>query len=133
MTTAIQMISDALRLANVIDETETPSPEMGAAALRTMNQLAGQWHRDGIKIGWQQVATQATTLPIDYQDERAVKYNLAVELAGEYGIEPVPRVTKIASDTYAALAKAHGLQVESDLSLLPESEPYWGGGSIQTG
>lgn len=134
MTTAVEMITDALRVANVLDENEAPSAEMGVAGLRTLNQMMGQWDRDGIRLGWHQVAELDDDLPIEYQDERGVKYNLAVELAGEYGVDPTVRVTQIANETYAALSKAHRLEVESALDLLPaESAARWPGGFIETG
>src|SRR5690606_10649945 len=126
---AIDMLTDAYRLSNIIDENETPSAEQGVYGLRVLNQMMGQWDRDGIRLGWAVVESQAADLPLDFQDERAVKYNLAVELSGEYGLEPMPRVVKVASDTYAALAKAHRLRVESDLSLLPNADACYANGT----
>lgn len=131
--TALQMITDALRLANVIDEIEAPSPEQGTDGLRSLNQMIGQWDRDGIKLGWQQVTSLAANLPIEYQDERGVKYNFAVELAGEYGIDPLPRVQKIAARTYNSLAKAHRADVESSLELLPGESANTLSGGITSG
>lgn len=132
--TAIEMVTDSLRTVNVIDQNQAPEAEMGVAGLRTLNQMMGQWDRDGIRLGWTVVADLADTLPLDFQDERAVKFNLAIELAGEYGIEPLPRVQTVADQTYAALAKAHRLTVESSLELLPSPSAYGGGnGSMETG
>lgn len=131
--TAIEMITDAYRAANIINEVETPSAEQGATGLRVLNQMMGQWDGDGIKLGWVIVDGQADTLPLQLQDERAVKYNLAVELAGEFGIDPLPRVAKVAVDTYAGLAKRHRLQVQSDLSGLPAPAAQTIDGSITDG
>lgn len=131
---AIDMITDAFRLANIIDENETPSAEQGVYGLRVLNQLMGQWDADGIRLGWVVVTSQAADLPLRFQDERAVKYNLAAELAGEYGVELTPRVAKIAADTRAALSKAHRLRVESDLSLLPDADARCSSGAaIESG
>lgn len=124
MVTAIEMIADAFRLANIINEIEAPSAEQGVQGLRSLNQMMGQWDRDGIKLGWHVVPELDDPLPLDPQDERAVKFNLAVELSGEYGLEPMPWVSKNAIDTYAALAKAHRFTVESDLSHLPTAQPF---------
>lgn len=132
--TCIDMLTDALRTANVIDENGTPSDEMGVKGLRVLNQMMGQWDRDGIRLGWTVIDAQSDTLPIDFQDERAVKFNLAVELCGEYGIEPLPRVQRVADETYGALAKAHRLRVESDLSLLPSPDAIYANyGAIENG
>lgn len=124
MTTAIDMITDSMRLANIIDEIEVPSAEQGISGLRSLNQMMGQWDRDGIKLGWYTVPELEDVIPLDPQDERCVKFNFATEVAGEYGLEVTPWVGKIAIDTYAALAKAHRLTVESDLSSLPTAEPF---------
>lgn len=122
--TAIAMLTDAYRLANVIDGIESPDAEAGTKGLRALNQLMGQWDRDGINLGWQTVDDQDDTLPIDPQDERCVLYNLAVELAGAYGVEPLPRVQQIASETYGALAKAHRKYTEATFPQLPASDAW---------
>lgn len=120
--TALDMITDSLRLANVIDELETPSAEQGSSGLRSLNQLMAQWDGDGIKLGWFTVPTQATVLPIDQQDERAVKYNFANELAGEYGIDPMPGVVRIALNTHAQLGKRYALDVQCSLEHMPAAD-----------
>lgn len=117
--TALEMIADALRLVNVIDEVKAPSAEQGVNGLRTMNQLLADWERDGIRLGWHVVATVNDTLPLEEADERGVKYNLACEYAGEYGIEPSAKVQGIADSTYARLAKGSAETVVADLSGLP--------------
>lgn len=122
--TAIEMITAALRKANVIDQNEVPSAEQGIQGLETLNDLMGQFDRDGIKLGWTTVAALDDTVPLAPQDHRAVKHNLAVELAGEYGLEVLPRVQSIATETYNALAKYHMKFVESKLDHLPTPEPW---------
>lgn len=117
--TALEMIADALRLVNVIDEVKQPSAEQGVNGLRSMNQLLADWERDGIRLGWHVIASTNETLPLAAEDERGVKYNLAVEFAGEYGIEPSAKVQAIAEETYARLAKGALQTVVADLSGLP--------------
>jgi hypothetical protein len=134
MTTAIELINSALRLSNVIDENETASAEQGVQGLQSLNDLMGQWDRDGIRLGWSTVAELDDDVPIDPQDRRAVRFNFAVELSGEYGLEPSAWVAKTANETYAALAKAHALIVESSLDSLPREQGYYAdGGAIETG
>lgn len=133
MTTAIQMITDAMRLANLIDENETPSAEMGVAGLRSMNQMVAQWVEDGIRLPWHIVAELDDELPIDVKDERGLKYNLAVELAGEYGMEPLPRVQQIAASTYAGLEKRYMQVIELSLDRLPCADAIYRNGSIVSG
>jgi hypothetical protein len=133
MTTALTMITDAYVLSNVLMRGEVPDAEQGSSGLRVLNQMMGQWDRDGIALGWYQVAALADTLPLDFQDEQAVKYNLAVTFAGEEGIEPTPYVSQTARKTFAGLAKAHRLRVESQLDHLPQPSGQYSTRSIETG
>lgn len=132
--TAIELITDALRLCNIIDQNDTPTAEMGESGLRSLNSLMRDWEEDGIRLGWVTVDDQDGTISLAEKDERAVKFNFAIELAGEYGIEPPARVAEIAEKTYNRLAKSALQYFETDLSGLPMAEPYiTGGGSITSG
>ena len=134
MTTAIELITDSLRLVNVIDQNDAPTAEMGESALRSLNALMRDWEEDGIRLGWVTVDDQDDTLALAEKDERAVKFNFAVELAGEYGIEPPARVAEIAEKTYSRLAKSSIEYFETDFSGLPGAEPFIPGrGSIESG
>ncbi len=117
--TALELITSSLRLATIIDQIQAPPPEMGQQALTTLNQMVADWERDGIRLGWYPVAALADTLPIEDADQRGLRYNLAVELCGEYGIEPTSDVARIRNETYARLAKTSADEVVSDLSSLP--------------
>lgn len=134
MTTAIELITDSLRLVNIIDQNDVPTAEMGVSALRSLNDLMRDWEEDGIRLGWVTVTDQDSVLSLEEKDVRAVKFNFAVELAGEYGLEPPPRVSQIAEDTYSRLAKSSIQYFETDFSGLPIAEPYiTGGGNIESG
>lgn len=128
--TALEMITDSLRASNIIDENQNPTPEMGVKCLRLLNQMMGQWDADGIRLGWVLVPTLPSVLPITLQDERAVKFNFAVEAAGEYGVTPLERVIQIADETYASLAARYELTVRSDLSNLPTPDALCTGGAL---
>lgn len=129
-TTVGDMIASSMRLAGIIDATETPADADAQAAIRSLNQMMGQWERDGIRLGWMKVCEFEECLPIQEEDERAVRFNFAIELGVEYGVEALPNVQRIAEDTYAGLTKQY-LQV-ADLSVehLPASRVR---GSIETG
>lgn len=120
--TALELITQALRLANIIDQIQAPPAEMGQQARTTMNQMVADWERDGIRIGWAPVAALDDELPIEDADERALKYNLAVELCGEYGLDPSADVSRIRDDTYNRLAKSSADEVVADLSGLPAED-----------
>lgn len=121
--TALDLITDAMRLCNLLDENEVPSAEQGVKSLRSLNQMVAQWVEDGIRLPWQILTELTDNLPIDVRDERALKYNLAVELAGEYGMEVLPRVQQIATETKAGLEKRYMQIVELGVDHLPSSGP----------
>lgn len=119
MITAIDLVTDALRLANIIDAVQSPSAEQGVSTLRKLNQMMADWEVDGIRLGWHVIDSQSDVLPLDAADERGVTYNLAVELCGDNGIEPLPYVAKIAADTFARFSKSSAQMFVADLSGLP--------------
>lgn len=120
--TALQMITDSARLANIIDQIQAPSAEQGQQWLRSLNQMMADWQTDGIRLGWRPIAALDDTLPLADEDERGVKYNFAVEICGEYGIEPSTEVGNIAVATFARFAKSSSEEVVADLSGLPTEE-----------
>lgn len=122
--TVIEMLTDALRKINVIRMNQAPTAEMGVSGMRSLNEMMADWQVDGIRLGWHPVSSQSEDLPLRDEDLRAVKFNLACELAGDYGLEPPTKVAEIAEETYARLAKLALQYFESDLDMLPIAEPY---------
>lgn len=120
--TAIDMITDAFRKANIIDQIQAPSAEQAASGLRMLNQMLANWERDGIRLGWHVVSAQGDTLPLDEADEEGVCYNLAVKLCGDYGIDPSTEVAEGAADMRARFAKSSSQQVVADLGSLPTED-----------
>jgi hypothetical protein len=119
------MVTDAFRKANIIDQIQAPSAEQAQDGLRMLNEMLADWEADGIRLGWHVVSDLEDVLPIEEQDERGVKYNLAVEICGDYGIEPLPEVARRAEDTFARFAKTSSQEVVADLSGLPmEQAPF---------
>lgn len=120
--TAITMLTDAYRLANIIDQVQAPSAEQSAQGLRILNQMIADWEAGGISLGWHPVDTVDDVLPLEDADERGVKYNLAVEFCGDYGIEPASKVAGIAGETFARFEKTSAQEVVADLSGLPSED-----------
>ena len=123
-TTVIEIITASLRLLNVIDEEETPSPEQGFKTLRILNDLLADAYGDGIDLGWRPIADADINIdaPLDSTDVRAVKLWLAIEAAPQFGVEPLPTLKELGNDAYAKLAKRAIKFVELDVSGLPVAE-----------
>lgn len=122
--TVIEIVESSLRLLNVIDEEETPTPEQGFKTLHILNEMLADAYRDGIDLGWRPIADADITVdaPLAPEDVRGVKLWLAIEAAPYFGIEPLPTVKELGSDAYAKIAKRAIKFTESDLSGLPIAE-----------
>lgn len=123
-TTVIAIIEASLRLLNVIDEEETPSPEQGFKCLHILNDMLADAYSDGIDLGWRPIADADISgdAPLASKDVRAVKLWLAIESAPHFGVEPTPTCKELGNDAYAKLAKRAIKFTESDLSGLPLAE-----------
>lgn len=81
----LEVIQDALRLIGVLPEGQTASAEQGEDALRTMNDLLAEWSADGIEVGHFPQTDTTEDFPAGYEVAAAIKYNLALHLAPQYG------------------------------------------------
>lgn len=126
--TVNELIEASLRLLNVIDEEETPTPEQAVKTLHILNDMMADAQEDGIELGWYPIADADLTAdaPLQNKDVRAVKLCLAMEAAPHFGIEPQPSLRELSTDAYAKLAKRAIKVAEADLSGLPLSDasPY---------
>lgn len=128
----ITLITDAYRLANIIDAIEAPNDEQGVQGLRWLNDMMLNWQRDGIKLDqgwWVQTDLQADA-PLSDDNLWGVKFNLACMYCLLNGMEPLETVKFEAERAYAALAKRSSLYFESDTTFLPiaagENRFGWG-------
>lgn len=94
-----QLISDALGLLGVLQETETMSAEQGAHGLRTLNQVMADWEQDGIDLQYYTQSTLADDAPIPDHALMAVRYFLAIALAPFYAAQ-VPQTFSVLADKY---------------------------------
>lgn len=137
MSTNLQVITDALRGLNVIDETETPSAEQGVHCLRQMNQMLAQWKEvDGIDLGYFEQSSTAATCPIPAWAEMGVAGKLALRVASDYGAEVSMGTAAKADDGYSAILRVLiNQKLEgADMSHLPQGTGHYGSGyNILTG
>jgi len=85
MATNLELITDALREINVINEVQTPTAEQGTQALRKLNQMLEEWKEDSLDLKWYKQSSTAATAPIPDFAETAVIMGLAIYCAPQYG------------------------------------------------
>lgn len=120
MTNA-ELIASALRLLGVLIEGQSMTAEQGADGLATLNDLLAEWESQGVQLGhFPQVST---TDEADYRAEDliAIRYNLALHLAPEYGVAIRPDVGALASVYHRRLLNVavYDKLVEQDMTHLP--------------
>lgn len=121
MATNLDIITTALRIVNIIDENQPPSSELAAEGLESMNDLLADWDTDGIELGYFPQTVLANTSPLEDKDLRAIKYNLAMELAGRKNVAISPATLAIASAAKERLEKGTTEIIENSFDHLPSS------------
>lgn len=102
--TTLDIIRRAMRSIGVLRHSESPSASEAADALDTLNDMLNAWIHDGIDLEYLNVALTDT---FAYPDDHiaAIRYNLAVELCGEYG-KQIPPVVAANAVRYKASLQA---------------------------
>lgn len=95
MSTNLQIITDALRSINVLDETETASAEQGTHCLRQLNQMMAEWEASDVVLGYFAQTSTADTCPIPDWAEGGVAGKLALRVAPDFGAQvSIPTAAK---------------------------------------
>ena len=119
MATNLDVITEALRIANIIRETEVPAAAQSTQALTVLNDMLSDWRKDGIELGYYPQSALGGTIPLQDEDLLGVKYNLADMIVGRYGGALTPKNAEVARKSKARLEKRTTEVVESDFSHLP--------------
>jgi hypothetical protein len=97
----------------VIGESETPSADQGAAAVRKLNELMASLAEDGIDLGYAPVANTAATMDLPLGAVSTIKAMLSVACASMYGAQLTEETAGKASSGYnRLLGQAVSLQIE---------------------
>lgn len=124
MATVNDFLNRTLRLAGVLEEGENASAEMINDALSACNDMLAEWSEHGIRINDGDLAL-TDTFPLDPSEARAVRYNLAVELAPEYERDPRPIVVAVANNTYRRLQRKFLTVNDMELDSMLQSNYYF--------
>jgi hypothetical protein len=96
MTTVVKIVGRSLRLIQVIDPSQDVRPRDMGTAIDALNAMMQRWEADLLSLGWSPVSAPDDEMPIPVEAEQAVAYNLAMTLAPEYGVTPLPGVAQVA-------------------------------------
>lgn len=128
MTTVRELVGRAYRLAGItdaLDGDDATEPEM-QDGLDAINQMMAEWRTRSVPIP-HSTFTLDDTLPYREHTMRALAYNLAVELAGEFGVQPSPVIVSIADQSFRSLQNmAHNPpKMQVDPAIHPYYNPNW--------
>lgn len=121
MATNLDVITRALRIANVIREGETPPAATSEEGLEALNDMMADWEATGIELGYYPQTSLAATIPVEDKDLRGIKYNLAREIASSLATLLTPEATRIAVNTKNRLAKGTREFFENSFEHLPKT------------
>ena len=103
----------------------TDDANKNSDVFEALQNLISEWGEDGL-MNIPAPSTLTETLDIPNGTIRALDYNLAVEICGDFGIEPSPVVFKIAEDTKDRLEADIAIDISVDMSDLAFTfrQPY---------
>lgn len=133
MTLVLEVITDAYRLVNIIDETSELDADMRQTGLTILNDLLLNEAEDGLRVGWFKQSSVTNVAPLRDADLFGVKRILAQSVATANGIDILktnPTLAVEIGEARRQLVKRSIRYFESDLSELqrPQGGP-WGGPS----
>jgi hypothetical protein len=126
------LLSECFRMTGILAEGIPLSAEMAQNGLTIMNDMLSEWSADHIDVGFIPQVSISADVQIYDNALRAVKFNLAVELAQSYGHPIPPDVQFKASKTFDRLVRdtVNAAQQEADMRHLPGVVGIW---DIETG
>lgn len=106
MATALHIIERAFSKAEIrASETPLEASEV-QDALDLLNDMLSEWDNTGLLKGAEPVDSIDSVVDVPRYSEGAIKANLAIRLAGEYGKEVTQSMAFNATDSVANLVKA---------------------------
>ncbi|MGY8962544.1 MAG: packaged DNA stabilization gp4 family protein [Rhodospirillales bacterium] len=115
MATVTDIVNGALLLLEVrTAESAVTAPE-AEDGLTSLNDMMNEWNVDGINVGYETLENISDELYVDLGAIGAIKANLAVYIAPEYG--------RIVSDTLAVRARRSKKSLRASIKLNPSDYP----------
>ncbi len=99
------IVARALRLIQVINPKQKVQASDMQTGIEALNTMMARWEANSLSLGWFPVENPSDELPIPMEAEKAVAYNLALDLCPEYGTQPVQAVVAFAQTGYSELLR----------------------------
>jgi hypothetical protein len=103
MATALDVITGALKLLEVKTDESAVTASEAEDGLTALNDMMNEWNVDGINIGYESLEDTEDTLYVNLGAIGAMKSNLAVYIAPEYGRVVTPSLEMRAKNSKKAL------------------------------
>lgn len=92
MTTVADFIKDTLGLLQVVDVKQPVKDADMQTGIRFLNRICTRIEANLVSVGWSPVDNPSDTLPLPPEAELGVMYVLAMTLAPQWGVTPLPEV-----------------------------------------
>lgn len=92
MTTAADFIKDTLGLLQIVSPNQPVKDADMQTGIRFLNRFMTRTEADGIATGWSPIASPSDVVNLSEEAELGVMYNLAMVLAPQWGVTPLPEV-----------------------------------------
>lgn len=97
MTTFRVIIEDAYREIGVLEKGESADADEIQDGLRVLNRMLNSWRLSGIDLEYVTETSVSDDIPYPAEDEGPIIYNLALMLAGQFGIKASAETVSYAS------------------------------------
>ena len=123
METVTEVVSGALRLLEVRTAESAITPEEAQDGLTALNDMMNEWNVDGIDIGYETLDEVEDELFVTLGSLGAIKSNLAIYIAPEYGRIVTPALIERAKRSKRSLRAS----IPLNRSQYPDSLPIGSG------
>ena len=117
--TVDDLITQALREVGVIRHSQTPTAAQQSRSLTKLNQFMADLFADGVDIGYFSVSSATEDLPVDDEDEYAIRMNFALAVGNEFAAPISEWLFREAKRTKARLERNVVDPGEADMCHVP--------------
>ena len=121
--TVTEIVNGALLLLEVRTAEAAVTPQEAEDGLASLNDMMNEWNVDGINVGYETLSNIEDILYVDLGAIGAIKSNLAVYIAPEYGRVVLPSLQKRADRSKKSLRAS----IKLNPTQYPDSLPVGSG------